>query len=311
MERINDTLNKLANRGQFKERYAALSRETLKDPDIRHFLNENSSLITEEIIERSIGKLYEFSTQSKECNKCPSLEGCINIVPKHHPRLVLRKGYIDVSYDQCPRKELSDEKMKHEKLIQSLYVPKEILSASIADYDYNTRERLAALEKAHEFVENYNPGTKLKGLYLHGKFGVGKTYLLGAIANELARKRISSLLIYVPDFMREIKNSISDNTLSEKLDMVKKAPVLMLDDIGAETMSSWGRDEVLGPVLQFRMLEDLPTFFTSNFDLNQLKNHLTVSQRGEIEEVKAARIMERIRYLAEPVLLDGANRRGS
>ena len=83
----------------------------------------------------------------------------------------------------------------------------------------------------------------------------------------------------------------------------------MLDDIGAETMTSWSRDEVLGPILQHRMADQLPTFFTSNFDYKQLENHLTFSQRGEREEVKAARIMERIKSLANPFLLKGDNRR--
>jgi primosomal protein DnaI len=146
-------------------------------------------------------------------------------------------------------------------------------------------------------------------LYIYGKFGVGKTYLLGAIANELAKRQISSLIVYVPDYLRELKGSIGDNTVNEKIEMVKTAPILMLDDIGAESMTSWGRDEVFGPILQFRMLENLPTFFTSNFDLNGLENHLTFSQRGEKEEVKAARVLERIQYLAEPVKLDGVNRR--
>jgi primosomal protein DnaI len=36
---------------------------------------------------------------------------------------------------------------------------------------------------------------------------------------------------------------------------------------------------------------------------------LTYSQRGEEEQVKAARIMERIRYLAQPVEVKGKNRR--
>jgi primosomal protein DnaI len=97
--------------------------------------------------------------------------------------------------------------------------------------------------------------------------------------------------------------------LNEKIEALKKEPILMLDDIGAEAMSSWTRDEVLGPILQFRMLEKLPTFFTSNFNLDQLEHHLTYSQRGEEEKMKARRIMERIKYLSEPVMLDGPNRR--
>ena len=59
------------------------------------------------------------------------------------------------------------------------------------------------------------------------------------------------------------------------------------------------------------MLENLPTFFTSNFDFKQLEHHLTYTQRGEAEEMKAARIMERIKYLAKPIPIGGKNRRHS
>ena len=59
-------------------------------------------------------------------------------------------------------------------------------------------------------------------------------------------------------------------------------PVLMLDDLGAESMTSWGRDEVLGTILQFRMLESLPTFFTSNFDFKELAESFNLySTRGK------------------------------
>src|SRR5690606_35180330 len=131
----------------------------------------------------------------------------------------------------------------------------------------------------------------------------------GAIANALAEKGIPSMIIYVPEFIREMKQAIGNNTLNEKVDAIKTIPILMFDDIGAESVSSWVRDEVLGPILQYRMLEKLPTFFTSNFNLDDLEHHLTYSQRGEEEKVKAGRIMERIQYLSEPVKLDGPNRR--
>ncbi|MDQ0220099.1 primosomal protein DnaI [Peribacillus cavernae] len=311
MQRISDALNKLANNIQFQHRYEHVKNEVLNDEEIQLFLHENSSRITSEMIEKSLSKLYEFSSQSKNCGKCPNLDGCINMMEGYHPKLLVQGNTIDLHYEICPRKSIYDEKRKHERLIQSLYVPKDILSASLGDF-YQTDTaggRIEAIEKATTFVEEYAPGKKQKGLYLHGSFGVGKTYLLGAIANELAENQISSLIVYVPDFLREIKASIGDNTINDKIEMTKKAPVLMLDDFGAETMSSWTRDEVIGPILQFRMLENLPTFFTSNFDFGGLQNHLTFSQRGEKEEVKAARIMERIQYLAEPLQLTGENRR--
>jgi len=311
MERINETLKKLAASPSFQERYERQKRQVMTHPEIRAFISEHRDVLTDEVIERNLAKLYEFSTQSKECTQCPSLEGCKNIMQGYHPELVLVRGSIEVHYERCPRKVLADERKKSEKLIKSMYMPKEILHASFAELDTegDFSGRIEAIELAADFVSNYDPNKKQKGLYLYGKFGVGKSFLLGAIASELAKRKVSSMIVYFPELIRELKNSIGDSTLNEKIERVKKEPILMIDDIGAETMSSWARDEVLGTILQFRMLENLPTFFSSNFNFAELEHHLTYSQRGEEEKMKARRLLERIKYLAQPVLVDGPNRR--
>lgn len=309
MEKINDTLKRLGNNANFQSRYNKMRQEILMHPNVRAFLIEHEGEVTQEMIERSLMTLYDYANQSKNCQDCTSLEECKNLMKGYHPELVIRRGSIEIYYDQCPRKVMDDEKRKSEKLIRSMYVPKDIISASFADIDLNVPGRLEAVDRATHFVENYQPGSKEKGLYFYGKFGVGKSYLLGAIANELAKKKISSMIVYFPELLRELKNSIGDSTLNEKIETIKKQPVLMIDDIGAETMSSWTRDEVLGPILQYRMQEYLPTFFTTNFDYDGLEHHLTYSQRGEEEKMKARRILERIRYLTVPVLVDGPNRR--
>ncbi|WP_163101269.1 primosomal protein DnaI [Peribacillus alkalitolerans] len=311
MEKITNRLSKLTNTAQFNERYETIRKEVLNDPDIAVFINKHSTSVTKEMVDKSLVKLYEFSTQSKNCEKCPSLEGCINMMEGYHPELIIQRNRIDLQYDRCPRKLAADDRKRHESFIKSLYVPKDILSASMADFNSTniTEERLFAVSEAMQFIEDLDQGRKAKGLYIHGSFGVGKSYLLGAIANELADRKIPTMIVYVPDFFREMKASIQDHSLNDKIDTIKKANILMLDDIGAETMSSWARDEVLGPILQFRMLESLPTFFTSNFDFQGLETHMTTSQRGEVEQVKAKRLMERIRTLAKPVMLKGKNLR--
>ncbi|MEK3991431.1 MULTISPECIES: primosomal protein DnaI [Robertmurraya] len=311
MERINDTLKKLSASSNFQERYERQKRQVMQHPDIREFIIKHSDILTSQMIERNLSKLYEYSTQCTECTECPSLEGCKNIMQGYQPQLVLVRGSIEIHYDRCPRKVMSDERRKSEKLIQSMYMPKEILHARFADLDMSGdySGRIEAISLAEEFVENYNSSVKQKGLYFYGEFGVGKSYLLGAIANELAKKKVSSMIVYFPELIRELKGSIGDSTLNDKIEKVKREPVLMIDDIGAETVSSWARDEVLGTILQFRMLENLPTFFTSNFNFNELEHHLTYSQRGEEEKMKARRLLERIRYLAHPVQVDGPNRR--
>ncbi|MBP2243088.1 primosomal protein DnaI [Cytobacillus eiseniae] len=308
MEKINDTLKRLAGKADFQKRYEMQRMETLNNPDVQSFLRNHEDEITDAMVTKSLMKLYEYAQQSKECNQCPSLDGCQNMMKGYHPKLVIERGSIHLHYDKCPRKVMDDEKRKNEKLIQSMYVPRDILNATFDDI-HNDDDRIDAVQKAASFLINYKAGSKQKGLYFHGKFGVGKSYLLGAIANELAQKKVSSMIVYVPELLREMKSSIADSTLNDKIAAIKKVPVLMFDDIGAETMSSWTRDEVLGPILQYRMLESIPTFFTSNFDFQELEHHLSYSQRGEEEKMKGRRIMERIKYLAEPVLVDGPNRR--
>lgn len=307
MEKINDTIKRLAGNENFQKKYREMRERILNDPDVLSFLQEHQQEINSQMIEKSLMKLYEYANQSKQCQKCQDLDSCQNIMKGYTPELVITRGTIEVFYGKCQRKVMDEEKKKNEKLIRSIYIPKEILHASFDDMDPD--ERIEIIKRALAFVMKYKEGQATKGLYFHGEFGVGKSYLLGAIANELAKHGKSSMIVYVPELFRELKSSISDSTLNEKLEAIKREPVLMLDDIGAESMSSWVRDEILGPILQFRMLENLPTFFTSNFDFHKLEHHLAYSQRGEEEHVKARRIMERIKYLAEPVLVKGRNRR--
>ena len=131
------------------------------------------------------------------------------------------------------------------------------------DVDLEDGSRVVAVRAAKNFLNEWERTNVLpsKGLYIYGKFGVGKSYLLGALANELAARHIHSVVVYVPEFLREMKQAIQDQSLAEKIEFVKRAPVLMLDDIGAETMSSWTRDEILGTILHYRMSEQLTNFY--------------------------------------------------
>ena len=84
--------------------------------------------------------------------------------------------------------------------------------------------------------------------------------------------------------------------------------MLLLDDIGAENLTAWSRDEILGTILQYRMDEKLPTFFTSNLDMKQLEEHFSMTASGS-DKLKARRIVERIHYLSKDIKLASENRR--
>ncbi|KIL43802.1 primosomal protein DnaI [Jeotgalibacillus soli] len=313
MERINRTLKQLSGSGRFQERYEMMKKEIMNNQDVQAFIQEHKEELASNAIDQGLMKLYEYTTQSKSCDSCPSLEGCINIMQGYEPELLLSGALMDIEYHRCPRKVVYDEKQRTEKLIQSVYVPKDVLRATLADVDLDKlSNRVHVVDMATDIVDRLVEEKNFyKGLFIHGDFGVGKSYILGAIANELKEKNMAVFILYFPEFLREMKQSLGDQSFHGKIEAAKKASILMIDDIGAETLSSWARDEVLGTILQYRMAEELPTFFTSNFDYDGLEHHLTYSQRGEEEPIKAARIMERIRYLTLPVKMEGENKRNS
>ncbi len=305
-------MKRVINAPTLAARYDELRNEVLANEEVQQFIEDHANEIDKQVVEKSLNKLYEFITASHQCDKCPNLEGCINVMKGFEPKLTLNQGLIDVTYIRCPQKERDDEKRAVNKMLNSLYMPKDVMKAQLIDVDtYYDSSRLDIVDKASEFITQYVETGVLpeKGLYIHGKFGTGKSFILGALANELANRKIRTVVVYLPEFLREIKQSIQDNSLNEKIEFVKKATVLMIDDIGAESMTAWARDEVLGTILQYRMADQLPTFFTSNFTLSELEHHLTFSQRGEKEPIKAARIMERIKIMSDPMLLSGKNRR--
>ena len=290
----------------FKENYNKIKQAVLKDPEIKEFLSLHPELSQAEI-DKSLIKLYEYKTQSKQCNQCKSYSACKNMVAGYSPVLNVENNEIRLSYEKCHSRIMHEKDKEKQKLIQSLYMPKEILQASFSDIS-NDETRLSANAELLDFIDQARIELPSKGVYFHGQFGVGKTYLLGALANELKKINISSTLIYMPEFVREIKGSFKDDSFNEKVDFFKKADVLMLDDIGAELQSAWFRDEILGSVLQYRMMERLPVFFTSNYNLDQLESQLATTKNG-IETVKAGRIIERIKQVSKIVKIEGHNRR--
>ena len=188
-------------------------------------------------------------------------------------------------------------------------VPKEIKEASMKNIDLENPERFEIIKWLKNFLDNYEERIGMKGLYLTGNFGCGKTYLVSAALNELAKKEHQIAIVYYPEFLRSLKESFGDQeTYNEKFRLIKRVEILLIDDIGAETMTEWSRDEVLGTILQYRMQEGLTTFFTSNLSIKDLEEHFSVSARG-IEKVKAKRIIERIKQLTTEMTLVSENKR--
>lgn len=306
MESIGDYLSKMTNARETRGKFEELISQALQDEDVVNFIQENKAVLNTNAVERSAANLYEFVIEKEKARK-----GQGQLMPGYVPKLILNNKMIEVTYIPTKEHTAKQQEAEMKRRINSVYMPKDIKEATFDQYEL-THGRKEALERALDFVDRYvkNPDAYHKGLYLHGAFGVGKTYLLGAIAHELSTFGYPTTLVHYPTFATEMRGSVADQTTGQKLDAYKETPILMLDDIGAEYATSWIRDDVLGVILQYRMQNELPTLFSSNFNMERLENeHFRFNQHNDDEFLKSKRIMERIRFLSEEIEVSGKNRR--
>ena len=260
-------------------------------------------------------KLMKYTTSLKECSinydTCRKCKGLIHCPFKlcgysYLPRVV--DSRLEFDYQPCKYKVKDVKKNSYQDNVYLFDLPKDIKEASIDNIYSNDSNRYNAILWINKFLGDYRKGKVSKGLYLYGNFGSGKTYLVSALFNELARDGVKSAIIFWPEFLRDLKASFSSD-FKEKYDFVKSVPLLLIDDIGAEATTTWGRDEIFCPLVQYRMQEHLPTFFTSNLDLKSLEEHFSVS-KGNVDHIKARRIIERINQLTDQVEMVSKNLRG-
>ena len=296
MEKIDKFLNSKISTS-IKQNYI----KALEDEAFRRLITQYK--IDEEVGMKYTSRIMDSSKEHTNCSNCPSLAACSNSVRGFCLTPKQNKNTINFSYDMC--KYLKKEEYREN--VQIFDVAKDIKNASIKNIYTNDKNRIEIIKAIKNFINEYKKGTNPKGIYLHGSFGSGKTYLISALFNELAKSGTTSVIIHTPELLRSLKDSFSTD-YSEKFYLLKHTPLLLLDDIGAEYLTAWGRDEVIEPILQYRMDEGLPTFFTSNFTILELEKHFTTASNS-IDKVKARRIIERIKQLSVEVELISKNLR--
>lgn len=263
--------------------------------------------IKEDILMKYTSQLEEAFLEYKNCSKCRSLDTCKNKIRGYCNTPIDSGKMIVFSYDACSKMQRKQREDAYKEKLDLYEMPVEIKEANFKNIYKDDKARVPIIKYFKEFIDNYKKDEKPKGLYLNGSFGSGKTYLIASLFNEMAKKGINSILVYYPEFLRNLKSSFTTD-YAEKFESVKRIPLLLLDDIGAENVSNWSRDEVLGPILQYRMENHLATFFTSNLTLDELEKSLSITSSG-VDKVKARRIIERIKQLTVSLELISKNRR--
>jgi DNA replication protein DnaC len=111
-------------------------------------------------------------------------------------------------------------------------------------------------------------------LIIHGPKGNGKSHLAAAITNHLiGQARTPTLFLTAPDFLHGLRAEIRDAAPSERLDIARDAPVLVLDDLGAERWTAWAEEQIF-LLLDYRYRLELPTVILTNQALERFPGRI-------------------------------------
>jgi DNA replication protein DnaC len=145
------------------------------------------------------------------------------------------------------------------------------------------------LEEAFGTCSEYAKGP-IGWLVLSGPSGCGKTHLAAAIANRQIELGNEAFFAIVPDLLDHLRATFgpgSDVTYDELFEAIRNAPLLVLDDLGAQSETSWAQEKMF-QVLNHRFNAELPTVITTNYAIGELDERL----RARLSDKQAARVVQ-------------------
>jgi DNA replication protein DnaC len=136
-------------------------------------------------------------------------------------------------------------------------------------------------EVDRDAFENLSEALKLARAYaadpqgwmiFRGTYGVGKTHLAAGIANEQVRLGHPALLLVVPDLLDHLRaafNPQGNVSYDKRFEAVRRAPLLVLDDLGTESATPWAKEKLF-QLVNYRYIARLPTVITTTLAMGEL-----------------------------------------
>ena len=103
-------------------------------------------------------------------------------------------------------------------------------------------------------------------LVLSGPYGSGKSHLAYAVASACLRAGHAVYISTVPDLLEALRRGYGrqdNDSFERRYDAISRAELLVLDDLGAQSDTSWATEK-LYQIVDFRYRRRLPLMVTTN-----------------------------------------------
>ncbi len=204
---------------------------------------------------------------------CPICKGAGFV----HPLLASGKpDFSRVVPCRCTQQELDEERQARLQRYSNLgslthLTFDNLLSQGKSESPISQEQFSRAYEAAKAFA------AESKGwLVLAGPSGCGKTHLAAAIANHCIANNHPVFYITTPDLLDHLRSTFSPSSempYDEFFEQVRNAPLLILDDLGAQSGTPWAKEK-LDQLLNHRFNNQLPTVIVSIVPVEELEDRI-------------------------------------
>ena len=232
-----------------------LKEELINDQDILSLIKELN--LTEDDVSKNIIMFSDWLQEHKYCKECTGLEMC----NKSHLgyRLNIDEN-LEQFYGPCEYLQTRENLITHRKNYLLCDLSEKNLTLSLNDIDLTGESEYykGIVNIAKQWVNELPK----KGLYFYGGLGTGKTYLASAICNDLPRNGYKVAFVNYPKLCSDIRNNVTEyDYVDSRMRKLRSAKILVIDDIGAESVTAYIRDDILFPILDYRMEHGQRTIF--------------------------------------------------
>ncbi len=206
------------------------------------------------------------SRPANDCPICGGLGYVTRNVPTDHPDF--GKAFPCV----CQHEIIAARRDAQLRALSNLdVVADKTFDTFILDRPTLSEEQLGALKSAYDHARNYAENPQ-GWLLFQGNYGSGKTHLAVAIANYRLERGESVLFMTVPDLLDHLRSTFapsSETQYDELFERVRNSPLLVLDDLGAESATPWAQEKLF-QLINHRYLHRHHTIITTNVELDKL-----------------------------------------
>lgn len=155
------------------------------------------------------------------------------------------------------------------------FITENFKKQTLESFIVNDKKKITKLA-AEKFLRNFIE--MKKGIIFEGTNGIGKTHIAIAICNELIIKKVPVIFGTLSELMEKYKKSYKNFTDIELTKLYSKVDLLVIDDLGVETMNDWMLSKLF-VIINERMKNELPIIITTNYDIEQLRKRLSIPNK--------------------------------